>query len=80
MKAEDMTTCSMIATYHQMTNARSDRWDHFHGDPLFGQIAGGDCQDAVWHHPASEKRPRRAVPAIRLIDHVLRFFGRHRPN
>ena len=80
MNADDMTNCSMIAAYHQMTNARSGRWHHFAGDPLFGRIARGNCQDAVPYHATRERRPHRAIPAILLFDRVLRFFGWRRPN
>ena len=80
MNADDMTHCSMIAAYHQMTNARSGRWHHFDGDPLFGRIAGDNCQDAVRHHPASERQPYRAIPALPRFGRVLHIFGLHRPN
>ena len=79
MNADDMTKCSMIASYHQMTNARSGLWHHFHGDPLFGKIAGGNCRDAVPENPASAQEAHRAIPETPRLDRFLRLIGwRHR--
>ena len=80
MNAHDMTKCSMIAAYHQMTNARSGRWHCFHDDPLFGRIAEGNSQDAMPDHPAGEKQHRRAISAIRCFHRALRFVGWRQPN
>ena len=79
MNADEMNKCSMIASFHQMTNARAGLWHHFHGDPLFGRIAGGSCRNAMPDHAASEQEAHRAMPQAQRFDRVLRRIGwRHR--
>ncbi len=77
MKADDMTKCSMIASYHQMTNARSGLWHHFHGDPLFGQVAGGNSRDDMADHPAGEPEPEQPGSEVGPFDRILRLIGWH---
>ena len=74
MKADDMNKCSMITAFHQMTNARSDRWHNFAGDPLFGKIAEGKCQNSDQHSGASENQPRLTVLSRSLKDHIRRYL------
>jgi hypothetical protein len=88
MKADDMNKwsmvaahhCSLVAVYHQMTNARSDRWHHFAGDPLFGKIAESNCRNAGQHHATREKRPRRTILSSSFMERFLRYLGWHRRN
>ena len=80
MNAEDIRHCSMVAVYHQMTNARSGRWHHFAGDPLFGRIAGGNVQETVPHHATRNLRSHRAMLAPLLFDGLRRLFKWRHPN
>lgn len=80
MNADDMTRCSMIAAYHQMTNARSGRWHHFAGDPLFGEIAEGNNRNAVPHHATHARPPHQGTSVKRLFDRILGYSGRRRES
>lgn len=79
MNPNDMPKCSMIAAYHQMSNARSDSWHHFEGDPLFGGSAKANSSDAAQKSSISERRPHRSTLAVKMIYDVLRLVGWKRP-
>ena len=75
MKADDMNKCSMIAAYHQMTNARSEQWHHFAGDPLLGEIAEGNGRSTGRHDAARETRRRQTILSRSHKDQSLHYLG-----